>query len=167
LRAAALVLTASAVALAASANAAQPPHPPRPGPVRILRAVVFSGNGQSARAYVANGKKLYEAEFPVTLSVRVPGAPKRKEFFHVIFTCVSPDCTFAASDQPDAGDFLDRVKSGDEESENAYDVKIHNGVAALRVTVDSPALRTVIVRADPVVQHGERAVPAMFRLTLR
>lgn len=133
----------------------------------IVRAAIVSGDGQSVHAYVANGKKLYEAEFPATLVVRIPSQPHRKGDFHVIFTCVSPDCTFAQTDQPDKGEFLDRVKHGEDESEIAYDVKVHNGVAALRVTIDSPGLRTVVVRADPVVQHGERAVPTSFSLTLR
>ena len=135
--------------------------------MRIVRATIVSGNGQSAHAFVANTKPLYRAEFPAALVVRIPSQPRRKGDFHVIFTCVSPDCTFAATDQPDNGEFLDRVKNGEDESDHAYDVKIHKGVAALRVTIDSPALRTVVVRADPVVQNGERAVPTSFSLTLR
>jgi hypothetical protein len=135
--------------------------------VRIVRATIVSGDGQNAHAYVANGKALYHAEFPAALVVRIPSQPHRKGDFHVIFTCVSPDCTFAPTDQPDKGEFLDRVKNGDDESDHAYDVRVHNGVAALRVTIESPTLRTVVVRADPVVQNGERAVPTSFSLTVR
>jgi hypothetical protein len=164
---AAVVLAASTLTLAATTNAAQPATHATTEPVRIVRAMIVSGDGQSAHAYVANGKRLYEAGFPAALVVRIPSQPHRKEFFHVIFTCVSQDCTFVATDQPDGGEFLDRVKHGDVESDNAYDVKIHNGVAALRVTIDSPTLRTVVVRADPVVQNGERAVPTSFSLRVR
>ena len=164
---AAAVLAASALTLAATANAAQPATHAGTAPLRIVRATIVSGDRQTAHAYVANGKKLYQAEFPAALVVKIPSQPHRKGDFHVIFTCVSPDCTFAPTDQPDKGEFLDRVKHGEDESENAYDVKIHNGVAALRVTIDSPALRTVVVRADPVVQSGERAVPTSFSLTVR
>ena len=132
-----------------------------------MRATIVSGDRQSAHAYVAGGKAAYRAEFGAALVVRIPSPPRRKEVLHVIFTCVSPNCTFAPTDQPDNGDFVERVKDGEDESDHAYDVKVHNGVAALRVTVDSPGLRTVVVRADPVVQNGERAVPASFSLTLR
>jgi autotransporter adhesin len=164
---AAVVLAASTLTLAATTNAAQPATHATTEPVRVVRAMIVSGDGQSAHAYVANGKRLYEAGFPAALVVRIPSQPQRKEFFHVIFTCVSQGCTFVATDQPDGGEFLDRVKHGDVESDNAYDVKIHNGVAALRVTIDSPTLRTVVVRADPVVQNGERAVPTSFSLRVR
>lgn len=160
-------LAAAALAFAANAHAAQRPARTTAAPVRIVRATIVSGNGQIAHAYVANGKRLYEAEFPAALVVRIPAQPPRNDDFHVIFTCVSPDCTFAKSDQPDDGAYLDRVKHGDVESENAYDVKIHAGVAALRVTIDAPALRTVVVRADPVVRNGERAVATSFSLTMR
>jgi hypothetical protein len=160
-------LAASALTLAATANAAQPATRAAAAPVRIVQATIVSGNGQSAHAYVANGKRLYEAEFPAALVVRIPSQPPRKGAFHVIFTCVSRGCTFAPTDQPDKGLYLDRVKNGDVESDNAYDVKVYKGVAALRVTIDSPTLRTVVVRADPVVQNGERAVAASFSLTVR
>jgi hypothetical protein len=161
-----VALAAAALTLAATANAAQPATHATTEPVRIVRATIVSGDGQSARAYVANGKRSYEAEFPAALVVRIPSQPHRKDFFHVIFTCVSQGCTFVATDQPDHGDFLDRVKNGDDESANAYDVKIHNGVATLRVTIDSPTLGPVVVRADPVVQNGERAVPTSFSLNV-
>lgn len=161
-------LAASALVLATTANAARPVVSHMTGgPPRIVRATIVSGDAQSAHAYVANGKPLYEAEFPAALTVRIPNQPHRKGFFHVIFTCVSPNCTFAPTDQPDSGTYVERVKNGGDESENAYDVKVFKGVAALRVTIDSPALRTVLVRADPVVQNGERAVPTSFSLSLR
>ena len=161
-------LTAAAAVLAfAAAHPAPLAKPPHAAPVRIVRAAIVSGDGQSAHAYAASGRKRYQSDFPAALVVRIPSQPHRKTFFHVIFTCVTKECTFAPTDQPDHGDFLERVKDGGDDSPNAYDVKVHNGVAALRVMVEAPAIENVTVRAQPVTQKGERAVPASFVLHMR
>jgi hypothetical protein len=159
-----VLLAASVLALAA-AHAA-PPHakPHRASPARALRAVIVSGNAQTAHAYIASGKKRYQTDFPNALVVRVTASPPPGGTRYVVFTCVTNGCTFAPADQPNGGTYVDRVADVD----NAYKVKIHNGTAALRVTTEVPvATGTYTVRADPSVQKGERAVPASFQLTAR
>ncbi len=166
-----LALAALAVVLAARAAHAAPHAPPKPAhaaqPARaaqLVRAVIVSGDGQSAHAYVTPGRKRYQTEIPSALVVRVPAPAPRKGDRRVHFTCITSGCTFAPTDQPDDGVYVERVDGVD----NAYVAKIHKGVAAVRVTIESPAAtRAYTVRADPVVQRGERAQPVSFTLTAR
>jgi hypothetical protein len=166
----AVAVWALALAAAHPAPHASPPHAsPRPqharaGPPRIVRAVIVSGNGQTAHAYIAGAVKRYDAEFANPLVVRVPAPLPRDGKRYVRFTCVTKGCTFAPTDQPENGKFVERVAN----VENEYKVEIHRGAFALRVTTEMPtATGTRTVRATPVVYEGERAVTVTFELTSR
>jgi hypothetical protein len=161
---------ALALAVLALAAAHAAPHAtPRPkhagaGPLRLVRAVIVSGTGQTAHAYIAGAAKRYQAEYAAALVVRVPAPLPRDGKRYVRFTCITGGCTFAPTDQPENGKWVERVEG----VENAYKVQIDRGAAALRVTTETPtATGTYTVRAEPVVYAGERAAPADFALTGR
>src|ERR1700736_5873314 len=135
-----LALAAAVVAFTAGAHPAAY-HPHRPA-LTVVRAVIVGGTPQSAHAYVAPGEKKYYAEFPGTLLVRWSGPKVRDGWRKVRFTCVN-DCSFLATDQPDNGTKVDRVA----DVENAYEAKVVNGVAALRVTIEGDVLGQYVVRA--------------------
>ena len=162
-----LALAVSVLALAAAQAAPHAtPHPEqaRAGPVRLVRAVIVKGSGQTAHAYIAGAKKRYQAEFSGALVVRVPAPLPRDGKRYVRFTCITGGCTFAPTDQPENGKWIDRVEGVD----NEYKVTIAKGIATLRLTTETPtATGTYTVRAEPVVYKGERAVPADFALTAR
>ncbi len=132
-------------------------------PVTVVRAVIVSGTPQSAHAYAAVAEKKYYAEFPHTLLVRWSGPPSRDGSREVQFTCITKGCSFLPTDQPEHGELVDRVPDADD----AYDAKVVNGQAALRVTVKGDTLGTYTIRAEPIAYRRERAVPTFFRLTLR
>ena len=155
----------AAIAVAAFAlGAAATPHPARPhkAAARLagVRAEVDSGNRQNVHAYAAASRSKYEADFPKPLVVRVSGPPPRKGNRIVVFSCVTPGCAFLSADQPDEGKHVDRVGE-------LYKVKVVKGHAVLHVTLegDSPTSE-YIVRAQPSVHRGERAIAVSFTLIM-
>jgi len=158
LAAAVLWLTAAAHA-DASPHAKAAPHVTR-APDRVVRAVIDSGNTQTARAYAEPAKSKYVTEFPTVLKVRVPAWLRDGGARRVRFACVSDGCVLASTDQPNEGKFVDRVNPA------AYDGHITNGTAFVKIAVeaDRPG-GAYIVRATPRTGQGERAVPATFTLT--
>ena len=165
-----LVVAVSALALVAARP--QPhasPHAEhaRTAPPRVVRAVVVSGDRQQARAYAAPAAATYQTEFPkpVVVSVDGPAVPK-KHPRHVVFTCVTKDCVFAAVEQHELDDYTNRAKDdNDKDVSNAYDARVNNGRAGAHLIVQArvPA-GTYTIRALPVANRGERAVPTWFTL---
>lgn len=156
------MLAAALLALTAAAH-----HPHAAKSPCTVRAVIVSGNGQVEHAYVAVGAPAYITIFPGRIAVRFIGPEPRKGSRHVRFTCVTKGCTFASAEQGDDAEFVNRVKNGKVASANEYEARAQDdGVAAVHLAVQSetPA-GTYLVRAEPVVNAGERAVPVFFRLT--
>jgi hypothetical protein len=156
---AALAVTAFALGAAAapSARAARKPTVT----LAPVRADIASGNRQSARAYVAASSSKYDADFAKPLVVRVSGPPPRKGNRVIVFSCVTPGCTFLSADQPEEGKHISHVGE-------LYKVNVVRGHAALHVTLegDSPT-GDYIVRALPSVHGGERAIATSFTLVMR
>jgi hypothetical protein len=166
-----LALAAAVLAFAAAAHGS--PHPnasphakasPRAkrAPDHVVRAVIDSGNPQTAAAYAEPAKSKYVTEFPTLLKVRVPAWSRDGGARRVRFQCVSDGCVLASTDQPNDGKFVDRVNPA------AYDGHITNGTAFVKIAVeaDRPA-GVYTVTATPRTGKGERAVPATFTLTSR
>lgn len=117
-----------------------------------VRLTVVSGTPQSAHAYVAPGARVYLTEFRQQLVVHVAGAVER-----IRFSCASPHCDFAPSEQPDTVHRVD---------ENAYDVDVREGKASVTLTLSTPTLGTYLVTARPAAGHSStRSV--RFALTAR
>jgi hypothetical protein len=150
------------VAFALGAAAAPAPHAARTAVKKLaaVRAVIVSGDRQRQRAYAALSRPKYDAEFSKTLIVRVSGPQPETGDRLVVFSCVTPGCTFVSTDQPDDGKDVERVGT-------LYKVTVVKGRAALNVTLegDSPA-SGYIVKAEPSVHDGERAIAATFTLTM-
>ena len=166
-----LALAAAVLAFAAAAHGS--PHPkasphakatpnPKRAPDRVIRAVIDSGDAQTAQAYAEPAKSKYVTEFPKLLQVRIPAWPREGGELRVRFACVTPGCTFAAADQPNDGKFVDHVHP------SVYDGHITKGTAFVKIAVegDRPAA-VYTVTATPRTGKGERAVPATFTLTSR
>ncbi|HEX3549475.1 MAG TPA: hypothetical protein VHT53_03830 [Candidatus Elarobacter sp.] len=135
-----------------------------------MRAFIVSGNHQVAHAYVAPAATTYFSQFSKPVVVRVDGPPVSPEHpWHVVFTCVSPNCTFAGAEQHELYDYTNRAKTDDgKEIANAYDARAHDGRAGIYVVIQAPVpAGTYTIRALPVVRPGERAVPAWFTLRTR
>jgi hypothetical protein len=153
----------AAIAVAAFAlGAAAKPHPAGSHkPVAKLadvRVRIESGNMQNSPAYAALSRSKYDADFPQHLVVRVSGPPPREGNRVVVFSCVTPGCTFLSADQPDDGKHIDRVGA-------VYKVRVVKGRAALHVTLESDSpVNEYIVNVRPSVHPGERAVGASFTL---
>jgi hypothetical protein len=159
------VLAAALLALAAAA----PHHPPHAAKaLRPVRAVIVSGNGQTARSYVAQAAKAYDAPFAAPLVVRIEGptAPKGHPR-HVVFTCVR--CVFAPVEQKQFDDGTDHAKREDGTTiPSAYDTKPVKGLFGVYVLLEAPVVAgTYRVRAEPVANKGEKAVATWFTLTTR
>ncbi len=155
------VLAAVALALPGAAHPA--PHAVRK-PARKLVAVrveIVSGNRQNLKAYVSPSTSKYVVDFPKPLVVGVH-APQPKDGGDriVIFTCVTPGCTFLSADQPDDGKHVDRIGA-------VYKVKIIHSRGVLHVTLagDNPT-SDYVISAKPSPREGERAVGASFTLTM-
>jgi hypothetical protein len=151
------------VTFALGAAATPPPRGARTAVKNLaaVRAEIVSGDRQKVRAYATLSRPTYAAGFPTTLIVRVSGPkPKEGDDRIVVFSCVTPGCTFVSTDQPDEGKYIERVGT-------LYKVTVVKGRAALNVTLegDSPA-SDYIVKALPSVHDGERAVAASFTLTM-
>jgi hypothetical protein len=168
-----LVLVASSLALVAAAHTAHAtqPHATRPPAARALatvRAVIASGDRQTARSFVAPGTAAYLAQFGKPLVVRIagPGTPEGHPR-HVVFTCER--CVFAVAEQHDFADLMDRAKDDNgKDIPGAYDTRVDKGVAGIFVLLQAPVVAgTYRVRADPVPNDGERAVPTWFTLATR
>jgi hypothetical protein len=164
-----LVLVASSLALVAAAHGA--PHAKQPHaakPLTRVRAVIVSGDRQTARSYVAPGTAAYQAQFAKPLVVRIagPGTPKGHPR-HVVFTCER--CVFAVAEQHDFADSMDRAKDDNgKDIPDAYDTRVDHGMAGIYVLLQAPVVAgTYRVRADPVPNAGEKAVPTWFTLTTR
>jgi len=148
-----------AFALGAGAKPQRAAHAPAPAAaLAAVRVEVDSGNNQIAPAYAAVSRPKYDADFAKNLVVRVSGPPPRNGNRVVIFSCVTPGCTFLSVEQPEAGIHIDRV--GD-----VYKVKVVRGHAVLHVSVesDNPVGRYVVT-ARPSVHPGERAIGTSFTL---
>ncbi len=160
------MLVASSLALLAAAHPAKSLTP--------VRAVIVSGDRQTARSYVAVGAAVYEAQFAKPLVVRIagPGTPKGHPR-HVVFTCER--CIFAPTEQNefDGGD--DSSKGSEHAKDengktipSAYDAKPMDGLFGIYVLLQAPVVAgTYRVRAEPVPNDGERSVPTWFTLTTR
>jgi hypothetical protein len=105
---------------------------------------IVSGTPQSATAFIAQHGPRYETAFDTPLVVKV--APLGTV---VRFRCITPDCTFAASVQPDA---VSRVDP------RSYDVKSDNGTASIKLLISTATVESVIVTATPVRTPPARAV---------
>jgi hypothetical protein len=171
-----LALAVSVLALAGAGHAtpaAQPsaaraakPHPSaKPKPLKVVRAIVVSGEGQSAHAYAAPAASAYQTELPKPVVVRVdgPAVPKQHPR-HVVFTCVSKDCVFAPAEQYEFNDYTSRAKDdNDKEVANAYDARMERGRAGAHLILQGPVpVASYTIRALPVANRGERAVPTFF-----
>jgi len=161
-----LALAVAAIAFVAASHANPRPPSHAPGahprkPLRVVRAFVVSGTPQTARAFVAPGEAKYQTEFPQPLVVRVVGARPQKQKPRVRFTCVTKDCTFVATEQPNP-DAVTHRDDGD------YSVQVNDGKAVLRVTIEAESpLGTYTVAAIPLEGYRERAVGVSFTLTSR
>ena len=145
----------------ASPHAKATPHAKR-APDRVVRAVIDSGNAQTAWAYAEPAKSKYVTEFPKLLQVRIPAWPREDAERRVRFVCVTPGCTFAAADQPNDGKFVDHVHP------SVYDAHLTKGTAFVKIAIDADRPTGVYtVTATPRTAEGERAVPATFTLTSR
>lgn len=156
-----VVIAVAALALAGAAPAHHGKEKPK-APV-LVRAIVVSGSGQSARAFVAASTAGYVTDFPAPLVVRVLPKPKPGDERHVKFRCVTDRCTFAAADQPNEGKNVEHVLPW------VYDVTVDgDGKATLRIAVVTRAVGgAVTIRAEPVADDGERAQSATITLTTR
>ncbi|HEY0394956.1 MAG TPA: hypothetical protein VGD01_10735 [Candidatus Elarobacter sp.] len=162
-----LALAVSVLALAGAADAAPAPHAQRQ-PLKVVRAIVVSGDRQSAHAYAAPAASAYQSEIPKPVVVRVdgPAVPKQHPR-HVVFTCVSKDCVFAPAEQYEFNDYTSRAKDdNDKEVANAYDARMEAGRAGAHFILQGPVpVARYTIRALPVANRGERAVPTFFTLT--
>lgn len=126
-----------------------------------VRVQIVSGNRQDLRAYASASQSKYVVDFPklLVVSVRAP-QPKDGSDRIVVFTCVTPGCTFLSADQPDDGKHVDRVGA-------VYKVKIihHRGLLKVILAGDRPTSDYVIT-AIPSPREGERALGATFTLTM-
>ena len=153
------VATIAAALGAAPAKHAAPKASPPP---KVVRAIVVSGNGQSARAFVAPSSLQYQADFPDLLVVRVQPRPQPGEERHVKFRCITDSCAFAAAEQPD-------VKNLEHPLPQVYDVKVdQDGNAVVRVSL---LTRTVAgaftIRAEPVPADGSNERTTNAEMTLK
>ena len=151
-------------ALFAGALAAAPAHhaTPKPSPPpKVVRAIVVSGDGQTARAFVAPSSAQYQTDFPDLLVVRFVPRPQSGEERHVKFRCMTDGCAFAAADQPD-------VKNLEHPLPRVYDVKVDNdGKAVVRISLLARSVTGVFtIRAEPLPADGsnERTANAEFTL---
>jgi hypothetical protein len=153
------VLAVTAFALGAAATPHAAPKPA--AALAPVRADIASGNRQIAQAYVATSRSKYDADFPKPLVVRVSGPPPRKGNRVIVFSCVTPGCTFLGADQPDEGSHIEHVGE-------LYKVRVVRGHAVLHVTLegDRPT-GDYVVRALPSVHGGERAIATSFTLVMR
>jgi hypothetical protein len=153
---------AAIAVMAFALGAAAKPHPARShapaAKLADVRVEVDSGNNQVAPAYAAVSRSKYDADFPKNLVVRVSGPPPRKGNRVIIFSCVTPGCTFLSAEQPETGIHIDRVGE-------VYKVKVVRGHAVLHVTVESDnPVGEYVVKARPSVHPGERAIETSFTL---
>jgi hypothetical protein len=127
-------LRRSAVRLAVLAAVAWLPGNASAGAPPVI--AIVSGTPQSATAFIAQHGPRYETAFDAPLVVKVapPGTVVR-------FRCITPDCTFAASVQPDA---VSRVDP------RSYDVKSANGDASIKLLISTATVESVTVTATPV-----------------
>jgi len=172
----AFVIVAAAAAFLGTAprGAAHAAHA-RANVARIpVRAVVVSGNGQTARSYAAYGTTAYDAAFAKPLVVRIdgPGTPKGHPR-HVVFTCEG--CIFAGAEQHEF-DGGDDPSTGSEHAKDdnghtipsAYDTKPVKGRFGVYVVLQAPVpAGTYRVLVQPVANAGERSVPTWFTLVTR
>ena len=137
-----------------------------------MRAVIVSGDGQTAGSFVAYGAAAYDAKFAKPLVVRIegPGTPKGHPR-HVVFTCER--CVFAGAEQHEFDGGTDpnigSAHAKDEDGKtipSAYDSKPVKGRFGIYVVLEAsvPAGR-YRVRAEPVANKGEKSVPTWFTLT--
>jgi hypothetical protein len=163
-----LALAALVLAFAVPVHAAPPatahpaPHGKTkpPAPAATLRTEIVSGNDQTAPAYVDPTASKYVTEFPAPLVVTIAGWPREGGSRRVHFTCAR--CAFTAAEQPNDGKEVDERY---ESAPNTYKVRVTNGVARLKVAVESDRPRgvyTVIVRPG-----APNSLPATFTLTSR
>ena len=149
------------IPFALGAAATRPRHAPRTSaPLAIVRAEIVSGDRQNERAYATLSRSKYVAEFRKTLVVRMRGPQPKEGERIVVFSCVTPGCTFASADQPEEGKHIDRVGE-------LYKATVVKEQASVNVTLegDSPT-SDYVVRALPSVHDGERAIAATFTLTM-
>ncbi|HEY0384096.1 MAG TPA: hypothetical protein VGC72_18035 [Candidatus Elarobacter sp.] len=131
-----------------------------PAPVVMLRTEIVSGDRQTAHAFAEPAAPKYVTEFPAPLTVRIAGWPREGGSRRVHFTCAG--CSFTSTDQPNDGKDVDERYDS---TPNTYKVAITNGVAQLKVAVESDrpyGVYTVIVQ--PGVKNS---LPATFTLTSR
>jgi hypothetical protein len=158
-----LALAAAALALTAAAHTAQQPKPRPAAQAVAVHARIISGNLQTARAFVSTAASTYVTEFPAPLVVAVDATPQEGEMRRVRFHCATKGCTLAPAEQPDR-DLVHFVK-GDSSTK---DVDIVDGRASIGIAIEAARPdATYTLTATPLVQPGERAVPASFRLTSR
>jgi hypothetical protein len=160
-----VLLAALAVALHAPAGAARAPARAKK-PAVPVRAVIVSGDRQTARSYVATAAKAYDAEFRKPLVVRIEGpTPPKGHPRHVVFTCEK--CVFAPVEQHQFDDGTDHAKDDDGKTiPSAYDTKPVKGHFGVYVLLEAPVVAgTYRVRAEPVANKGEKSVTTWFTLT--
>ncbi len=154
------VIAVAAFAVGAAATPAPRASHKAVAKLADVRAEIESGNRQNLRAYAASSRPKYEADFPKPLVVRMRGPRPESGDRIVVFSCVTPGCTFLSADQPDEGKHIDRVGA-------LYKVTVVNDRAAVHITLegDSPT-GDYVVKAQPSVHDGERAIPAYFTLVM-
>lgn len=168
-----LVLALSVLALIAAAHAAPHAKPQPAARAVTVHAQIVSGTPQTARAYVEPGAAKYLTDFPVLLVVAVDATPLEGEKRRVRFHCATKGCAFVAADQPNEGNDVHEVTTNAVGAKRVVDTTtkdadVVKGRASIHIAVeaDRPDV-TYTVTATPIVQIGERAVPASFTLTSR
>jgi hypothetical protein len=170
-----LVLAAAALALTAHAAHARP-HPA--SRAVAVRARIVAGNPQTARAFVDTAASKYTTDFPVPLVVAVNATPLEGEVRRVRFRCAPKGCALAPAEQGDNIDNIQVVyapkRAGRADANkrvvdpSAKDAYVVDGRATIHIAIDADRPdATYTVTATPLVQKGERAVPAEFTLISR
>jgi hypothetical protein len=111
---------------------------------------IVSGTPQSATAFIAQHGPRFETTFDTPLVVKF--APKGAI---VRFRCITPDCQFAPSVQPDA----DRAGPG------AYDYKTKTDTASIKLIISTATVEPVVVTAT--VMGGAHPPSVAFHLIER
>ena len=152
----------SILALTAAAQAAPHAKPQPRAQAVIVRATIVSGNLQTAHAYVDTGATMYVTEFPAMLVVAVKAEALEGQKRRVRFHCATKGCTLAPAEQPNDGRGIDVVDPA------TKDADLVDGRATIGIAVEAQRPdATYVITATPLVQKGERAVPASFSLTSR
>jgi hypothetical protein len=98
----------------------------------VASIAIVSGTPQSATAFIAQHGPRFETTFDTPLVVKI--VPKGAT---VRFRCITPDCQFAPSVQPDA----DRAGPG------TYDYKTKTDTASIKLIISTATVEPVTVTA--------------------